>query len=246
MEETISLKDILEILKKRSLHILLLVVVMGGLAVAYTFLMVTPTYQSSTQFIVKQNSSTDREYSSSEIETSLELIATYNDIINSQRILDTVSEELKIDLNSDHVEVSSSEGSQVVTVSVTHTDPKMAVDIANTIFATFKETLPILMNVENVNILTEAELPENPQPISPRPLLNIAIGIAAGLLLGVGFAFVFEYLDNTIKSEEDAEEEIDLPVLGVISHIKAEDLGTTRIASAKRGRNLDVKAKKTS
>ena len=57
------------------------------------------------------------------------------------------------------------------------------------------------MNVDNVSILSKAEVSEHPSPVSPKPLLNIAIAFAAGLAGSIGLAFLLEHLDNTIKSE---------------------------------------------
>ncbi len=56
------------------------------------------------------------------------------------------------------------------------------------------------MNVDNVSILAKAELKENPTPIKPDPLMNIAIAIVVGSMAGIGLVFLLEYLDNTLKS----------------------------------------------
>src|SRR5699024_1667483 len=62
-----------------------------------------------------------------------------------------------------------------------------------------------------------------PQPVAPKPLLNIAIAIVLGGMVGVGIAFLLEYLDNTIRSDEDIEKQLGLPILGVISHMEDDD-----------------------
>lgn len=53
-------------------------------------------------------------------------------------------------------------------------------------------------------------------PVEPSPLRNSALGLAVGLLFGLGMAFLYEYLDNTIKSSEEAEKLLGVPVLGII------------------------------
>jgi len=50
----------------------------------------------------------------------------------------------------------------------------------------------------------------------------MAIAFVVGLMTGVGLAFLLEYLDNTIKTEEDVEKHLGLPVLGAVSVITAE------------------------
>ncbi len=59
----------------------------------------------------------------------------------------------------------------------------------------------------------------DPMPVSPKPVRNGALGLAVGLVFGLGMAFLFEYLDNTIKSTDEAEKYYGAPVLG---HIPAE------------------------
>lgn len=70
-------------------------------------------------------------------------------------------------------------------------------------------------------VVEKAELPTH--PVKPNKPLNIMLGLMVGLLGGVGIAFFLEYLDNTIKSPDEAEEKLGVPVLGVISNIKEVD-----------------------
>lgn len=59
-------------------------------------------------------------------------------------------------------------------------------------------------------------------PVEPSPARNGALGIAVGLVFGLGMAFLYEYLDNTIKSSEEAEKLLEAPVLGLIPAEKFE------------------------
>ena len=71
------------------------------------------------------------------------------------------------------------------------------------------------MNIDNVNILAKATVGENPSPVKPQPLLNIAIALS-GWFNGRGWTCLpLEYLDNTVKNEQDIEKILGLPVLGI-------------------------------
>src|SRR5690606_39480013 len=107
-------------------------------------------------------------------------------------------------------------------VAVEEADPAIAVDIANTTADVFQNEILELMSVDNLSILSPAMLKEDPTPIKPNPMLNMAIAAVIGLMLGVGIAFLLEYLDTTIKTEQDIEEILGVPLLGVISPIKEE------------------------
>ena len=53
-------------------------------------------------------------------------------------------------------------------------------------------------------------------PARPRVVLNIALGVFFGLVLGFGVAFFIEYLDTSVKTMEDIETYFGLPVLAVV------------------------------
>ena len=57
--------------------------------------------------------------------------------------------------------------------------------------------------------------------VYPRPLQHLALGLAAGLLFGIGLAFLQETLDRTLKSREEIERVLGMPVLGVVHRVGA-------------------------
>jgi capsular exopolysaccharide synthesis family protein len=63
-------------------------------------------------------------------------------------------------------------------------------------------------------ILARSEVPEN--PINKTPVRNGVAGLALGILLGVAFAFLREYLDDSVKTKEDLERASGLTVVGLI------------------------------
>lgn len=227
MEETISLKELLQTLQKRLglIAVITITAVLISGIVSYFFL--TPIYQASTQLLVNQSKSEQSVYSPSEVQTNLQLINTYNVIIKSPAILDIVAAELESDMTASQLNgkivVQSEKDSQVVNISVQDPNAATAAKIANKTAEVFKKEIVNIMNVDNVSILAKATVADHPVPIKPNPQLNIAIALVVGLMLGVGFSFLLEYLDNTIKTEQDIEKILELPVLGVVSTIADDD-----------------------
>ncbi|MFC7371398.1 YveK family protein [Fictibacillus iocasae] len=223
MEETISLKELFAILRKRLWLILALTVAATITAGLVSFYLLTPIYQSSTQLLVNQAKS-DKQIDFNAVQTNLDLINTYNVIIKSPAILEKVQQEMNLDRSvselNNQITVNSKENSQVVEVTVEDKDPVMAVNMANTIADVFQKEIATIMSVDNVSILSKAQMAENPSPVKPQPLLNMAIALVVGLMAGVGLAFLLEYLDNTIKTEQDIEKVLELPVLGSIAEMK--------------------------
>jgi len=252
MEETISLKEIYEVVKKRFMLIVACVLGAALIAAVVSFFILTPIYESSSQFIVNQSNQDDSEMQidSGTIRTNVELINTYNVIITSSAILDEVVETLELPYNAstlaDKINVSSEEDSQVVTVAVKDADPYEATNIANATVAVFQEEVVELMNVDNVKILSEAVTQENPSPVEPKPTLNIAIAIVLGGMIGVGIAFLLEYFDTTIKTEEDIEKQLGVTLVGVVSTMQSEDIRKDFSTTVKQGGMTHVKEEKTS
>lgn len=71
--------------------------------------------------------------------------------------------------------------------------------------------------ISNINVVDPAKAPR--KPVSPKKLKLLLVGLLAGCMSGVGFAFFREYLDDTVKDPDTAKRELGKPVLAVIPHI---------------------------
>ncbi|QNK48164.1 capsular biosynthesis protein [Brevibacterium sp. PAMC23299] len=222
MEETISITDIFKTLKKRWKLIMLLTLIAALISGTISYFLLTPVYQSSTQILVNQKQS-ENQLDSTQIQSNIDMINTYSVIIKSPAILQKVIDELalgqSVDQLSQKITINSQENSQVFSLTVQDSNPAKAVEIANTVSSIFQKEIKDIMRVDNVSILAKAEIKENPTPVKPNPLMNIAIAIVVGMMAGIGLAFLLEYLDNTIKDEDDIERLLDLPLLGSIQKI---------------------------
>lgn len=67
-----------------------------------------------------------------------------------------------------------------------------------------------------VEVVEPAEPPPDNRPVSPNLLLNVLLSIVLGVVAGVGLAYFIEYLDTSVKTVDDVERYLGLPVLGVI------------------------------
>ncbi|MCU6600449.1 Wzz/FepE/Etk N-terminal domain-containing protein [Peribacillus frigoritolerans] len=222
MEETISIQDILKTLKKRWKLIMLLTLSAALISGSISYFLLTPVYESSTQILVNQKKS-ENQLDSNQIQSNIDMINTYSVIIKSPAILEKVIDELDLKLSVDQlsqkITINSQENSQVFSLTVQDSNPSKTVEIANAVSGTFQKEIKDIMNVDNVSILAKAEIKENPAPVKPSPLLNIAIAVVVGLMAGIGLAFLLEYMDNTIRDEKDIETLLDLPILGSIQKI---------------------------
>lgn len=219
MDEQIDLRELFGILIKRLWVIVLITIMSVLISGVVTFFLLVPVYETSTTLMVtRAQDITETHLQYQDILISHRLVNTYREITTSNRVLYRVIDALGIEMSADEmramVAVTSLRDTEIIKISVENTDPAFASNLANAIAQVFMEEVVEIMRIENVHIIDEARLPEN--PVRPRPLLNIALAGVLGFMLGLGLIFLIEYLDNTVKTSESIEKRLNLPVLGVI------------------------------
>ncbi|MDP5274706.1 YveK family protein [Chengkuizengella axinellae] len=236
MEEEIDLKQILQIIIKKLWIIISITLVAALISGLISYYVLTPTYKSSAQILVAPTNSDLQPFNSSDIRFSLDLISTYRDIIKSPFILEQVVERLEIEYSTGYlnslITLETASQSQVFTIEVLDEDSNMAAKLTNTIAQVFKENMVDLMNVDNVTILAEAK--ESSSPVSPNPILNIALSIAAAILVSLVLIFLIEFFDNSVKTEQDIDH-LDLQVLGTVNKI-----GKLKEKKTSKKKNIEV------
>ena len=219
--------DLIELFKKMVKHlplIILLSVIVGAASFAASKFLITPKYDSNATMIVsssKQNTDPNNPQAAvelSQINANKALISTYSEIVKSKGIADRVIANLGLDMDyevfSNKVSIEPVKDTQIISVKVVDTIPERAQDIANETANIFKSSIGDIMNVDNVQILDGASLPE--EPSSPKIARNTAIGIMLGFILGIAIVMIKELTDTRVKSSEDITAEFDIPVLGLI------------------------------
>lgn len=231
METELDLRDYIRIVRKRIWLILSVVVVSSLITGLVSLFVLEPVYSASTKLIVNQ-SRTDIGLSELDINTvnlNIRLIDTYKEIIKTPAIMNKVAEQhpewkLSPEQLVNKVQVSSVNNTQVMTLVVEDLSQKTAANIVNAISTVFIEEISTLMQVDNVFMLSEAKVLDNPQPVKPSPVLNVAISFVVSLMIAVGIVFLIEYFDDSIKSEQDVMKYLNLPTLAMIPKVKPEDL----------------------
>jgi capsular polysaccharide biosynthesis protein len=231
----LELKDYIRIVKKRLWLIASIVLLSCIVTGVFSYFFIQPVYEASTKLIV--NKTSERvgidQVDINTVNLNLRLIDTYKEIIKTPAIMDKVVEanpsfQLTADELIKKVKVSSVNNTQVMTLIVQDESYEKAVLMVNEVSRVFKSEIPSIMKVDNVSLLNEAKLIENPVPVKPNPKLNIAISLVVSLMVAVGLIFLLEYMDDTIKSDSDVEQFLGLPTLAMISRISEEDLGSEK------------------
>lgn len=218
--EEISLRELLFILKKYIgliIGLAIFAIIASGVV---SYLVLKPEYQTFTTLMVGR----PKEYISegkleyNELILNQKLVSTYGELVKSRKVTDKVIENLDLPISynvfRDKVSVNLVKDTEIIKIQVVDNVPSLAMEIANETALVFIDSVKEIMKVENVQIIDIAQEPKN--PIKPRPMLNMAISAILGLMMGVFFAFLKEFLDNSIKTADDVAKYLELPVMGVI------------------------------
>lgn len=220
--EEVSLSELLKKIKKHLIEIIIISILIGGIIFCVSKFIVEPSYVSNTTMIVGNSTQVSEDKGEnldySQIQANRALVPTYSEIVKSKGVANKVIENL--DLNIDYeefagkVSIEPVNDTQIISVKVVDTVPERAMDIANETSMIFKDSITDIMNVDNVQILDKAVLPD--EPSSPNVLRNTFIGLILGFVLGLAVALFKELSDTSIKSADDIKENFDIPVLGVL------------------------------
>ncbi|MDF2520154.1 MAG: hypothetical protein K0R84_782 [Clostridia bacterium] len=219
MEESIDLKDIFIMLRKRLWVILLITIVATLAAAIISFWVLEPIYEANTTLYVGKNISSEGAMVYQDIQLSGQLVKDYRELAKSRLVSNIVINELRLEDTtsaqiSDMLEVNLKSDTRIIEITAQHTDPEFAKMVANKVADVFKRKAVELIEVDNVQVIDVAEVPE--EPIKPNKLTNIAIGFILGFMVSLGLVFLIEYLDSTIKTPEDVEKYLGAAVIGVI------------------------------
>lgn len=223
--EELELRQYWAIIRKRWILVITIPIIAAIVSALVSLFVLTPKYEASTTLLVNQQT-TDPQLSISEISANQALINTYTAIIKSATVADAVIEQLHLPYTAAQLDgmitVTSPTQSQVIQVSVVSPSEDTSVQIANSLAHTFQQKALNIMQVQNVQIVDPAVQPAKASPVKPNKKLNVAIAFILGLMVSIGIAFLMEYLDNRVRSEDDVRRYLQLPVLGSIVEFEAE------------------------
>lgn len=221
-EQVIRLDELFEALKKRWLMIVVITLLATVASAVFSFFVIKPQYEASTKVFIGKDDGENQSYSQNDVMMYQKLMKTYSEAIKTK---DLVSRSLKgtsLKLEPaevlENLTVVSVTDTQILQIKYKSKNPKEAEVVIEEIAEEFIETSKELVPNGNIKIIEAVELPE--KPVSPNKKMNIAIAFLLGLMVGVGLAFLLEFLDNTFKNKEQLERELDLPVLGSIPDMK--------------------------
>lgn len=218
---TLDLKDFFYIIIKRRKMICLITAAAVVLSALLSFFVIKPTYQADSSIIVgRPQQDKNEKLDNNDVTMYQNLMKTYIEIVKSKPVLDATISKADLNLTEDQlskmVNATTQQGTQIMDISITDKNAEETYKIADALTDSFIEKSKDIFPTSGVqlSVMNKADVPKS--PIKPKKALNIAIAFVLGLFVSIGLAFVLEYMDNTIKSENDVNKYLELPVIGII------------------------------
>lgn len=216
-----ELYEYINILKKRWSLIVVITLVSTLISGVVSYFIIKPTYKADISVIIQKQDNGDTKSQAmnyNDVMMYQQLVKTYSEFVKSRSVAEDAIQKLnynmKVETLQGMVSVAPQGTTEFLTITVTSKDAKEAMEIANQLALSLKDISKNVTKSDNVEILDKAQMPTN--PASPKPKLNMAIAFFLGLMVSIGVIFLLEYLDNTIKTPEDIEKLIGIPVIGTI------------------------------
>ena len=221
-EQEIRLDEIFDALKKRWLMIVSITLIAAIIAAVLSFFVIKPKYEASTKLFIGKEEAESQGYSQNDVTMYQKLMKTYTATIKTkdlvEKALGSSNSEVNIKNVLENLTVTSLTDTQILEIKYESIDPIEAKNVIEEITDEFIETSKKLVPNGNIQIIESVQLPE--EPVSPNKKMNIAIAFALGLMVGVGLSLLLEFLDNTFKTKEQVERELEIPVIGTIPQVK--------------------------
>ena len=220
-EIELDLMQLIKAVLSKAKYIILVAVIFGMCGFAGSKLFLDPVYEAGTKMIViAQNNPED--VSNDRLNSAKSLVETYAIIVRGRGVLNQVREELNLQMSFEQlascISVKSVNKTEVMQVVVRHSDLNMAFAIAQKIEQLAPAAIDMVYGVGSVKV-TEPSY-SKPYPVSPNNKSNAILAAFIGFALSCGVVVVLFLLDNTYKADTDIQDDLGLPVLGVIPKVE--------------------------
>ena len=212
-EDVIDLLEVARAILKHIKLIILLCVVFGASGFFGTKFLIAPKYTASTSiYLTPQVSDSGALDYNSQIANS-KLVTNVVNLMTQNNVMSEVAKNVGME-NAASVKkcitVTNESNTEIITVTATTTDPKLSKDIANDTVSTFTKTMQKNLNVRNIEVVDKAKL--SYVPSGPNIKKNTMLATLVGGVIGVGYAVLRYLLDNRLRTKEEAEKYLGIPV----------------------------------
>jgi capsular exopolysaccharide synthesis family protein len=204
-----------------------LIVVCTCLAAAAGFAVSTvlaPIYRASTSLLVKVDAST--------VFTGEQLALTYKELLTKQPVIERVAQTFGLAPRTvkESIQVELIYETSLIQVTAQASSPHLAAGLANGIVAAFMQVSREADSIQVRDLVVVEPATPPTRPISPRKPLNTLVAAMVGFLLAIGIIILAEYLDDTLRTTDDAQKALSVPTLTVVPRLRGRKRRTQALA----------------
>lgn len=219
----INLIPLLTHLLKKLWIILLVSVIAGGLGYAAAKMFIQPTYKCSfTAYVNNKKAATTTDYlNSSDVSAAKQLVLTYSQIINSNKIMASADEAMKASYDIKKLKrmvgTEIQDETEIIRVYAIANSPEEAYEIASAIAKVSPKIMADIVEGSSMKIVENPQLPDS--IYKPNYRNYIILGCVFGALLTIAVLIIMYLRNDTVNDEEELEGRFSVPVLGVIPDV---------------------------
>lgn len=215
-----TLLDLIKLMRKHLKLMFVLPILCALVTAAVAWLMLPNTYSASVSMYVLTKTSTSTEgLSNTDLTASQMLTNDVATLIKSDRVAgDTASALQMSSLKGYDIKVDSQTTTRVITLTVSGESAQAVAIIANQLATTTDDIAQEVMDLRSVNTVDQAVEPSAPS--GPPRALYTAVAFLAGIFLAIAVIVVLDMVNTRVRSVDEAEELLGLPIIGRIPTIK--------------------------
>ena len=236
MENTYSIKNLLHIMISKLWLIIIITIIGGGTAFAFSKFVLPLQYSSHiTMYVQSYTGISENVDNQNNISNSKQLVNTYMEVLKDDAVMNAVGDILVknyengslkecFNINSEGkinpasirecLTISSVTDTSAVNVVATTKNAELSAMLCNTLTQVAPKYVEEAVGVGSINTIDKAKVYKT--PVAPNMTKNAAIGALAGMILAVMIIFFIDFFDNTIKNSEQISKKHQLAVLGEI------------------------------
>lgn len=207
-----TLLELLHLLRKHLKLVIALPIVFAIACGVVTLFMPNQYTASTTMYVLSKNADNKSGNAYSDLTAGQLLSNDVASIAKSAEVKSAVANSLGTSLSPYDVKVDNSTTTRVITLSVTGPDPQAAANIANAYVQNISSTAQSVMDVQAVNVIDAASAPTSPS--GPKRPLYTLVALLVGLFLAVAIVVIADMVNTKVRSDEDVEELLGIPVVG--------------------------------
>jgi len=227
-----GLAEFLQLLKERWYLLVIIPLVFACVTAAYCWLRMPDVYTSTASLYVlgdiavtdsSGNTKENTDQGATDFNKASTVAGDVSALAKSKKVTTEAAKKAGLSsldgYTSNVTAGSSSSGSaRVLNLSVSGSNPETAALIANALASQLTEVADTFMNMGGMNVIDAATPPSAPS--GPNRLKYVLIALGAGVIAALMIILVLDMLNQSVRSEDDAEKEFGLPVLGKVPYVK--------------------------